>query len=59
MNESSCVFDVINKTVKDSNNRLSVKELCKTAGGITERLLCLAQSCPDTGSGRGTGSQGF
>lgn len=32
MNESSCVFDVINKTVKDSNNRLSVKELCKTAG---------------------------
>ena len=32
MNESSCVFEVIEKTVKDSNNRLSVKDLCKTAG---------------------------
>lgn len=32
MNESYCVFEVINKTVKDDNNRLSVKELCKTAG---------------------------
>lgn len=32
MNESSCVFEVIDKTVKDSSNRLSVKELCKTAG---------------------------
>ena len=32
MNESSCVFEIIDKTVKDSNNRLSVKELCKTAG---------------------------
>lgn len=31
MNESSYVFEVINKTVKDGNNRLSVKELCKTA----------------------------
>ena len=32
MNESSSVFEVIDKTVKASNNRLSVKELCKTAG---------------------------
>lgn len=32
MNESSCVFEIIDKTVKDSNNRLSVKELCETAG---------------------------
>lgn len=32
MNESSCVFEVINQTVKDGNNRLPVKELCKTAG---------------------------
>lgn len=32
MNESSCVFEVIDKTVKAGNNRLTVKELCKTAG---------------------------
>lgn len=32
MNESSCVFEVIDKTVKAADNRLSVKELCKTAG---------------------------
>ena len=32
MNDSSCVFEVISKTVKDSTNRLSVKELCQTAG---------------------------
>ena len=32
MDKSSCVFEVINRTVKESNNHLSVKELCKTAG---------------------------
>lgn len=32
MNESSCIFEVIDKTVRDGNNRLSVKELCKIAG---------------------------
>ena len=32
MNESSCVFEVIDKTIKSSDNRLSVKELCQTAG---------------------------
>ena len=32
MNESSCVFEIIDQTVKSSENRLSVKELCKTAG---------------------------
>lgn len=32
MNESSCVFEVIDSTMKSSGNRLSVKELCRTAG---------------------------
>ncbi len=32
MNDSSCVFEVIDKTVKKGNNRLSVKDLCRTAG---------------------------
>ena len=32
MNESSCVFEVIEKTIKNNNNLLSVKDLCKTAG---------------------------
>lgn len=32
MKESSCVFGIIDQTVKSSENRLSVKELCKTAG---------------------------
>lgn len=32
MNESSCVFEIIEKTIKTSSNRLSVKELCKVAG---------------------------
>ena len=32
MNESSCVFEIIDKTVKSNDNRLSVKELCRTAG---------------------------
>lgn len=32
MNESSCVFEVIDKTVRSGHNRLSVKELCRTAG---------------------------
>lgn len=32
MNDSSRVFEIINKTIQNSNNRLSVKELCRTAG---------------------------
>ena len=32
MNESSCVFEIIDQTVKAGENRLSVQELCKTAG---------------------------
>lgn len=32
MNDSSCVFEVINQTIQNSDNRLSVKELCRTAG---------------------------
>ena len=32
MNESSCMFEVISQTVSSSGNRLSVKELCRTAG---------------------------
>ena len=32
MNQSSCVFEIIDKTLKNSNNRLSVSSLCKIAG---------------------------
>ena len=32
MNQSSCVFEIIDKTLKNSNNRLSVSYLCKIAG---------------------------
>ena len=32
MNKSSCVFSIIQKTIQDSKNRLSVKELCDIAG---------------------------
>lgn len=32
MNESSCAFEIIDKTIKDSNNKLSVNTLCKMAG---------------------------
>lgn len=32
MNESSCTFEIIDQTVKSSENRFSVKELCKTTG---------------------------
>lgn len=32
MNQSSCVFEIIDKTLKNSNNRLSVSCLCKIAG---------------------------
>ena len=32
MNDSSCVFDIIHKTVQLSGNQLSIKDLCATAG---------------------------
>ena len=32
MNNSSCVFDIIHKTVQLSGNQLSIKALCATAG---------------------------
>ena len=32
MNQSSYVFEIIDKTLKNSNNRLSVSSLCKIAG---------------------------
>lgn len=32
MNESSCIFEVISQTVSSSGNKLSIKELCQTAG---------------------------
>lgn len=32
MNDSSCIFEVIHNTVRLNDNRLSVKELCMTAG---------------------------
>ena len=32
MNDSSRVFEIINNTVKNSNNLFSVKELCAIAG---------------------------
>ena len=32
MNNSSCVFDIIYKTVQLSGNQLSIKDLCATAG---------------------------
>ena len=31
MNQSSCVFEIIDKTLKNSENRLSVSSLCKIA----------------------------
>ncbi len=32
MNDSSCVFEIIDQTIHESNNHLSVTELCKIAG---------------------------
>ena len=32
MNNSSCMFDIIHKTVQLSGNQLSIKDLCATAG---------------------------
>ncbi len=32
MNDPSCVFEIIDKTIKESDNRLSIKELCQIAG---------------------------
>ena len=32
MNDSSCVFEIIEKTVSTSENRLSISSLCKMAG---------------------------
>ena len=32
MNNSSCVFEIIHKTVQLSGNQLSIKDLCATAG---------------------------
>lgn len=32
MNESSCIFEIIDQTAKSNNNRLSIKELCQIAG---------------------------
>lgn len=32
MNDSSCVFEIIDKTLKTSENRLSISSLCKMAG---------------------------
>ena len=32
MHETSCVFEVINRTILASTNSLSIKDLCKTAG---------------------------
>ena len=32
MNNSSCVFEIIEKTVSTSENRLSISSLCKMAG---------------------------
>lgn len=32
MNDSSCIFEIISDTIRQSNNKLSVKELCSVAG---------------------------
>lgn len=32
MNESSCIFEIIQETIRESTNPLSVKELCQIAG---------------------------
>lgn len=32
MNESSCAFEIIDRTVKSCGNKLSIKELCQLAG---------------------------
>ena len=32
MNDSSCVFEIIHSTAQSSNNTLSIKDLCATAG---------------------------
>lgn len=32
MNKSSCAFCIIQKTIQDSKNQLSIKELCSIAG---------------------------
>ena len=32
MNDSSCIFEIIDQTIKTSQTSLSVKELCQIAG---------------------------
>lgn len=32
MNDSSCVFEIIDRTLKTSENRLSISSLCKMSG---------------------------
>ena len=32
MDKASCIFEIITQTLENSHNRLSVSELCKTAG---------------------------
>ena len=46
MNESSCVFEIIFNTINNSNNRLSVKSLCKIAGVSRSGFYAWVKAAP-------------
>ncbi len=50
MNDSSCVSGVIDKTIKNSGNRLSVKELCRTAGVSRSGYYAWVKAAPIRGA---------
>ena len=39
MNDSSCIFEIIDQTIKTCQTSLSVKELCQVAGVSRSGLL--------------------
>lgn len=50
MNESSCVFEVIEKTASADSNRLSVKELCRMAGVSRSGYYAWLKAAPVRGA---------
>ncbi len=46
MNDSSCVFEIIDQTIQESGNRLSVTELCRTAGVSRSSYYAWVRAAP-------------
>ena len=47
MNDSSCAFEIIYSTMKQAQNKLSVKELCTIAGVSRSGYYAWLEAAPE------------